>query len=135
MVGIAMMLVALGLLAIVDPFCTEGRGKEIAIFLPGTLLDLDNSNSIIFCLASAGLPSFLGGIGHILVTNRFAKAGKVEGHRVVALVRLDIIDGVVVAVVGIRVVDTLGSIQGFSATSPYIASCLFVDFCFSSFFF
>ena len=55
----------------------------------------------------------LGGIDQDLVTNRFAEAGKVEGHGVVALGGLDIIGGVADAVVGIRVADTLGSTKGF----------------------
>ena len=79
----------------------------------------------------------LGGIGYDdLVTNKFAEAGKVEGHGVVALNRLDIMGRVVVVVVttvvGIRVADTQGSTRGFSINLPWIASCLSGDSCFSS---
>ena len=133
-VGPAVMLVVPGLLAIMDPFCTQGRMWEIAIFLAEALPGFGRSDSTIFCFASAGLLSLLGGIGQVLVTNRFAEAGKVEGHRVEALVGLDIMGWVVAAVVGIRVADTLGSIRVSQLPSPYIASCSFAEYCFSSLF-
>ena len=97
-------------------------------------LDLDRSDSIIFCFAGTGSFSLLGGIGHDLETNKFAVAGKVECHGVVALVGLDIVDRVAYAVVGIRVADILGRTRGFQLPSPYFASCLFGEFCFSSLF-
>ena len=125
------MLVVMGLPVVVDPFCTEGRGCEIAIFLAVALLGFSKSDSITFCFVSAWLLSLLGGTGQDLVTYRFAYAGKVEGHRVVALVQLDIMGGVAAAVVAIRVADTLGSIRGF-LTNPYLIlpACLlsFVSF-------
>ena len=116
MFGTDVMFVVAGLLAIADPFGTEGRGQVIVIFLAGALLGFHRSDSMIYCFASAGLLSLLGGIGQDLVTHRFAEAGKVEGHRVRALVGLDIVGLVADAVLGIRVADTLGSIRGFSTT-------------------
>ena len=92
------------------------EGHEIVIFLAGALSDFDRFDSITFCFAGAGLLSLLGGIGQDLVTNKFAETGYVEVHKVVALVGLDIMGGVADAVVGIRVVNTLGSIRGFSTT-------------------
>ena len=113
--GTVMMLVASGLLAITDPFSTKERGK-ISIILAGSLSDFERSDSTIFCFASAGLLSLLGGIGQVLVTHRLAETGKIEGHGVVDLVGLDIMDWVLAAVVGIRAADTLVSIMGFSTT-------------------
>ena len=119
------ILAVAGLLAVVEFPITEGIGQEIVIFLAGAFMDFDRSDPIIFCFAGIGLFSLLGGIGHNLVTNKFAEAGKVEGHRVVALVGLGIIGGVADAVVGIRITDTLGSTRLFQLPSPCIASCLF----------
>ena len=129
-------LAVAGLLAVVEFPVTEVIGWEIDIFHTGSFLDLDRSNPIIFCFAGAGLYSLLPGIGHDLVTNKFTDAGKVEGHGVVALGGLDIIDGVVdvvvTAVVGIRVPDTVGSTRGFSTTLTLycllFACCAFLFF-------
>ena len=103
-----------GLSAVVGFPGTEGRGWEIVICLTGACSDFDRFDTIIFCFVVPGLFSLLGGIGHDLVTNRFAEAGKVVGHRVIALVRLDIMGRVADAVMGIRVADTQGSTKGFS---------------------
>ena len=129
-----MILAVVGLLAVVDFPSIEGRGPEIVVFLAGTLSDFDRFDPIIFCIAGAGLLSLLGGIGQDLLINRFAEAGKVEGHGVVAIVWLDIMGRVANAVVGIRVADTLDSTRDFQLPSPCIAPCLFGESCFSSLF-
>ena len=110
----AMILAVAGLPAVEEFRITEGRRWEIVIFLAGAFWDFDGFDPIIFCFTGAWLFSLSGGIGHDLVTNMFAVAGKVEGHGVITLVHLDILDGVADAVVGIRVADTLGSTRGFS---------------------
>ena len=129
-----MILAAARLLAVVEFPVTEGRGCEIVIFLARAFSDFDRSDPIIFYFAGTGIFSLLGSIGHDLMTNKFAEAGKVEGHRVVAFVGLDIIGRVADAVVGIRIADTLGSTRGFSTTLTFIVSCLFGEFCVSSLF-
>ena len=78
MFGTAVMLVAMGLLTVVELCCIKGREWEIAIFLAEAPFD-----SIMLCFASAGFLSLLGGTGQDLVTNRFADARNVEGHGVV----------------------------------------------------
>ena len=123
------MLFVVGLPAVVELAMveeTEGAGHNIIIFLAGVFS---------ICFAGAGPFSLVGGIGHDLVTNRFAVAGTVEGHGVVDLVGLVIIGRVVDALVGIRVAVTLGSTRGFSNHSYFVLSlaCLvgFTSFLFS----
>ena len=83
-----------------------------------------------------GVSSLLWGFGHDLEMNKFTEVDEAEGHGVIALTGLDILDGlavvVVTAVVGIRVTNTLGSTRGFQLTSSYIVSYLPGDPCLSS---
>ena len=61
--------------------------------LAGGFVNLVRSNPIAFCFpfgAGVRLSSWVAGIGHDLVTNKLAAAGKVEGQGVVALEGLDI---------------------------------------------
>ena len=123
------MLVVMGLLAVVEPGCIKGRGWEIAIFLVGAPFD-----SIMLCFASAGLLSLLGGTGQDLVINRFADAGKAEGHGAVALLgwtswaglQLQLwVPGLLIPWVVLRV----------SQLPLIYIACLFAEICFSSLFF
>ena len=119
-VVVVVLLTVAELLVVAEFSMIEGVGWEVVISLTGGFLDLDRSSPIIFFSSGTGmgLSSLLGGTGHDLVTNKCAEAGKVEGHGVVTLDRLDIMGGVMVVVVttvvGIRVADTQGSTRGFS---------------------
>ena len=117
----AMILAVTVLLAVAECSVAEGIRWRVVISLAGGFLNLVKSNPITFCFSSGtdmGLSSLVEGISHDLVTNKFAVAGKVEGHGVVALEGLDIVGrvvvAVVIAVVSISVTNTWGSTRGFS---------------------
>ena len=84
------------ILAMADFSMTEGMGQEVAISLAGGFLYFEGSNALTFCSSSGidmGVSSLLWGFGHDLETNKFAEAGEVEGHGVIALTELDIVGG------------------------------------------
>ena len=128
-VFVAAMILAV-ILALSECSVAEGVGQDVVIFLGGRFLNLVKSNPIIFCFSSgagAGLSSLVEGIGHDLVANKFAAAGKVESHGVVALEGFNFVGGVVVvvvlAVVNINVAGTWVAQGVFQLTSPCMASC------------
>ena len=92
----------------------------------------ERSSAVISCFSSGtdiGVFPSLWSFGQVLVTNKFADAHEVEGHGVIVLTRLDIVDRVVVtvvtAVVGTRNTNALGNTRSFSV---YITLyCLLLD--------
>ena len=99
------LLVVAELLAMAEFSMTKDAGQEVVISLAGGFLNFDRSKPLIICFSSGtgtGL-SLLGGIGHDLVTNKYAVAGKVEGHGGGALTGLDKIGRMVAVVVTVVV--------------------------------
>ena len=126
-------------LAMVEFCVTESAHLDVAISLVGGILYFERSSALTSCFSSRtdmGVFPSLWGFGQDLVTNKFAQVDEVKSHGVIVLTGLDIVGGMVIAVVtvvvGTRVAGVLGSTRGFQLTLPYIVSYCTGDPCFSS---
>ena len=119
------------LLAEVGPPMAEGIA--IVTFLTGTFSHFGGAWQF----------SWVGGIGHCLVTNKFTEAGTMEAHGVKALVGFVVMGMVVDVLVGIGTADIAGSMWGFSTIQTlfcflpcldlalfFVSSLSFCSFCY-----